>query len=134
MNRWPKFTISTVFMLSALAKLIDFDNTVVYFQRLSGFGSQTVEISIALLLFIEMLIAFTLPIDCRFQTMIQDATLLLLAFFLGLSLTLTFTGIKSCGCFGTYWVSHPWLTVVKNVVLITIMIISRYDGGANKYA
>lgn len=134
MNRWPKFTISTVFMLSALAKLIDFDNTVVYFQRLSGFDSQTVEISIALLLFFEMLIAFTLPIDCRFQTMIQDATLLLLAFFLGLSLTLTFTGIKNCGCFGTYWVSHPWLTVVKNVVLITIMIISRYDGGANKYA
>ncbi len=134
MNRWLKFGVSAIMGFSALMKLLDFENTVIYFQRLSGFGSETVGISVALLIFSEMLIAFTLPIDWRGQRMIQDTTALMLTLFLGLSLTMAFTGMGNCGCFGTYWVSHPWLTVVKNVVLITVMGISRYDGRAHKYA
>jgi len=134
MNRWSKYGVSAIMGFSALMKLFDFENTVIYFQRLSGFGSETVGVSVALLIFSEMLIAFTLPIDWRGQRMIQDATLLILTLFLGLSLTLAFTGVESCGCFGTYWVSHPWLTVVKNLVLIAIMVILRYDVGAHKYA
>ncbi len=134
MNRWLKFGVSAIMGFSALMKLFDFENTVIYFQRLSGFGSETVGVSLALLIFSEMLIAFTLPIDWRGQRMIQDATLLILTLFLGLSLTLAFTGMGNCGCFGTTWVSHPWLTVVKNLALIAIMVRLRYDFGAHKYA
>lgn len=134
MNRWLKFGVSAIMGFSALMKLLDFENTVIYFQRLSGFGSETVGISVALLIFSEMLIAFTLPIDWRGQRMIQDATLLILTLFLGLSLTMAVTGVKNCGCFGASWVSHPWLTVVKNLALIAIMVRLRYDFGAHKHA
>ena len=134
MNRWLKFGVSAIMGFSALMKLLDFENTEIYFQRLSGFGSETVGVSLALLIFSEMLIAFTLPIDWRGQRMIQDATLSILTLFLGLSLTMAFTGMGNCGCFGTTWVSHPWLTVVKNLALIAIMVRLRYDFGAHKHA
>ena len=134
MNRWLKFGVSAIMGFSALMKLLDFENTVIYFQRLSGFGSETVGISVALVIFSEMLIAFTLPIDWRGQRMIQDTTALILTLFLGLSLTMAFTSVENCGCFGTTWVSHPWLTVVKNLALIAIMVRLRYDFGAHKHA
>ncbi|MFQ5638463.1 MAG: hypothetical protein ACE5IR_10765 [bacterium] len=84
MKRWFELSVSAIMGFSALMKLLDFENTVIYFQSLSGFDFDTVTGGVALLIFIEMLIAFTLPINWRGQRRVQDATLLILMLFLGL--------------------------------------------------
>ena len=134
MKLWLKFSISAIFLLSAFGKVLDFENTVVYFYEISQLGFETTKSMLALFIFIEMIIAFTLPIKWRGRRIIQGATLLILTFFLGLSLTFVFSGVENCGCFGTNWTSHPWLTVMKNLVLIGMTAALRYDFGAHKYA
>ncbi len=132
MNRGLKLVVSAFFGFSAIMKLIDYKNTVIYFANFTSIESENVRYGLAFLIFIEIIIAFSLPLNWPGQRTVQNFTLVILFLFLVINVSMIFKGVKNCGCFGTFLISHPWISSLKNIVLLILIAILKYDSGKQK--
>jgi len=126
MKQFLKYVVSAVFAVSAVMKLIDFDNTAIYFKELLDVGFKSAESIVFVSIFVELLIAFALPFKWKGEDFVLKMVVMVLALFLGLSGAMAFAGTNNCGCFGTIWVTHPVTTVIKNGVMLIMIIAAGY--------
>lgn len=63
MKSFLKYTVSVTFGISAIAKLMDFENTAIYFANLTQIDFKTVRYPLALVIFLELVLAYLIPIN-----------------------------------------------------------------------
>lgn len=127
MKNFLKYTVSAAFGISAIAKLIDFENTATYFVSLVQIDFKIARYSLALAIFLELLFAYLIPINWRWTKIVHNATLVILFAFLAISVSMAFMGVKNCGCFGAFLTTNPLATILKNIFLLAMWCIVKFD-------
>ncbi|MCL5029531.1 MAG: hypothetical protein M1480_11015 [Bacteroidetes bacterium] len=109
--------IALIFMSSAILKLVDFQSTVVMLQDIISIQNITVNIGLYLLIIIEAFIAAALILNL-FKHSIKNLIFFLSTAFIVFNLVLIFKGIDNCGCFGGSVKQSPYLSLIKNILIM----------------
>lgn len=123
MTRVFRIIVGLVFLLSALFKAAD---AATFANLIGQYGSEWFGFAAPGVILIEIVLSLLLLFDIRPQL----SSIVTLFFVLGVSAIylygLTRLGITNCGCFGAlHWLNtHPWLTFVRNTILILLLLPS----------
>jgi len=119
MNYFRYFFI-VVFLLSALLKGIDLNETTLIFSSITGLSPVLVKIPLLGLILLEISISWLIYRKTYTHNYIYRLILLLLGFFLIVSVVLFVSDAGNCGCFGTTITTTPMMSIIKNTLLIII--------------
>lgn len=111
-----------VLLFSAMAKLIDFENTLMFIREICFLSVPIIEWLLYSLIFLELMLAAWLLWIPFLRFLLYFALTVLLTAFSLFAIYLMISGFKNCGCFGTRIVSHPLFTLVKNSVMIAMLV------------
>ena len=134
MRRLAKIAVSAVLLSSAILKIYDFEQTLSYLDVLFPIAIEYTKIALMLLILCELIIAFALPLNWRGEKSIYRCALGLLCLFLVASMSMGVAGLDNCACFGTRIVVSPWVTGLKNAVLLALLYYSENHAENERYA
>jgi len=134
MKELIKYLIATVFLISALAKLVDFKNTIDFFFNVSQLDYSIVKILIVTIILFELVIVFFLVKELYTLNTIYVSIILLLFFFILLNAIFLYLEIENCGCFGTKIITNPLISLIKNMMMIVLLIFLKKNTKGVKYA
>ncbi|MHB1687136.1 MAG: MauE/DoxX family redox-associated membrane protein [Ignavibacteriaceae bacterium] len=129
-----KYFLAFVFLFSAFMKLIDFRNTVYFYSTVIGLPIGAIKILLALLIMLELIFAGFISFDFILNKTIYYLIFFSLLFFTVTSIAFMIFGIDNCGCFGTIIIDKPVISIIKNVLLFTILFILRKKTINKQYA
>lgn len=118
-----KSLFSIVFILSAIAKLWDFMNTVGYFSKLLNIDFMITKYIVVFFIFAELIIAFMVTFNYLVKTPVYKIVVSFTIFFLFFNLYFLLKGYTNCGCFGTEFISSPVFSIIKNAALLFILYL-----------
>lgn len=133
MTNFFKGTISAIFGISALTKIFDFENTVVYFASFTNINIEVVHYLVATTILIELTFVCLLVFNQRSANTVYSVILITLIAFLGTSVAMAFMEAENCGCFGTFLEVNPLISVLKNLLLIVMTYLLKYDSRGMKH-
>ena len=110
--------VGSVFFLSAVLKLFSFQETVQLWSNQFSLSITASSLSLFLIMIIELYCAYLLWENQK--NALKISTLLLVGFSL-ISIYQYFIGAENCGCFGTLLNFSPFETILKNLILITLL-------------
>jgi hypothetical protein len=119
-----KIFVSGMFAVSALAKAADFTGTVTYFARLLQISDVSAATGVAILIAIEAAIAILALIGLH-NTFVFRTVFAVLCAFTILTVCFMIAGVSNCGCMGAAAATAPALSLGKNLLLLTAMLIIR---------
>ena len=118
-----RFVVGLIFMVSGLLKAMD---TAAFANLMSQYGADWFGYAAPLIVAIEVFLGILLI----FNTRPRAISALAVAFVVTVSAIflygVLFRGVTDCGCFGplTWLNSRPWITFVRNAVIISLLIPS----------
>lgn len=121
--------IGAFFVFSALSKSLDFFAVSAKIQdyvRLVNVAVPVIicEVGSMILISTELIIGL-LMIRGILRQQVYICMICLLSFFLLLTLYIALSGkFEDCGCFGSVWSATPWMSFIKNVILLLIATIA----------
>ncbi len=119
--------IGLVFIVSAITKLYDFQNTVSYIMAITGFDLDIIKFGLIFLLLLEIAIGITFLINTWNKPVLFYSVLSLIIFFILINLNLFLRGYTNCGCFGTQIVSSPLASLLKNAIIAVYLLYTKYS-------
>lgn len=129
---WLRLTVGCIFLLSALLKAI---NTAVFADLMSSYGAQWFGFGAPVIIFVELILGVLLVFNIHPRWLSLAASLFILVVSSVFLYGVTQKGITDCGCFGplTWLNSKPWLTFLRNGILLALLIpsILKPQQGAN---
>lgn len=120
-----KYFLGGVFLLSALAKLIDYRATVELFIELLNLGYAVTKIFLALLILLELIFSYLIIADYLQIKRVYYLILGVVIAFLLVNIFFAINGSDNCGCFGSEIISSPLLSIVKNLLMIISLVYLR---------
>lgn len=120
-----RFFISIVFFVSAVTKIADFQNTVIFFKDIFALSILVVKPMLMLLVLAEIIISGLVVFNLFNMQNIYTCIIYLLLFFNLIGIYLIAMRVDNCGCFGTEYTVKPISTIIKNIILIGIVFILR---------
>jgi hypothetical protein len=120
-----KYLFVMVFLVSAVGKGFNFNNTVNYYMGITNLSSTFLIILLGLLILIEMAISVFVWIEDVESKPLFISIMILLGLFLTTNIFFLFRGTDNCGCFGAGIQSHPTIGIIKTTSLILIWIYLR---------
>lgn len=124
-NRIMEYLVGFIFIISAVAKLSDFSNTVHFIMSVFGLGFVIVKSGLIMLSLIEIGIGISFILNIWKNKILFQSIVGLLMFFIFLNLFLMLKGYSNCGCFGTRYESNPIISLIKNLLIVGFMFISN---------
>jgi hypothetical protein len=116
-----KYIFITIFIGSAISKIVGFDDTLIYFVGLTNLPFQLLASLLWILIILEILIpVLVLMNGLRFKTLYLSIQLLLITFLI-INILFFFVGAETCACFGANIKSYPSLGILKALFLIMIV-------------
>ena len=128
------YIVSFVFIFSAMTKIADFRNTIDFFLSILGIDYIITQYIIILFILFELGLAFMIAIRTFHTQFFLNSTIILLIFFILISIGFIYRGIDNCGCFGTLLPVRPIPTIFKNLVLIAMLMFLKNWERKNCYA
>ncbi|MBD3386443.1 hypothetical protein GF407_16160 [candidate division KSB1 bacterium] len=128
-KNYVETVIASVFIFSALTKIFDYENTALLIREICFLSVSIINRLLFGLIFIELIIAIWLlwvPFLRRYLYAFLFVLLMIFSIFGGY---LMVAGFENCACFGTRIVSHPVLTIVKNLVMAAFLIYNTKSKG-----
>jgi len=120
-----KYFIVFLFLLSATAKLINFNSTVNFYISNTGISYNITKTSIVIVILTELFIAVTIFTDLIcVKNVFLFITITIILFTLS-NIVFLILGLDNCGCFGTILKIGPVESIGKNILLIILLIILR---------
>ena len=116
-----------MFLFSAIAKVGDFNDTVLLLVSIFDFTVFQTKILLSLIILMEVLIAGLLLFEAERYVSVAAVIWGFLSFFLIVTLWLWMSGEANCGCFGTVFVTAPPVSSLKNLVLMIVFFIIRMN-------
>ena len=123
MNKIFRLIVGLIFLLSALLKAI---NTAVFADLMSSYGAQWFGFGAPVIIFVELILGVLLVFNIHPRWLSLAASLFILVVSSVFLYGVTQKGITDCGCFGplTWLNSKPWLTFLRNGILLALLIPS----------
>src|ERR1022692_930913 len=117
--------MGAVFLFSAYTKLYPIEPFEYTFVDLGIGNWQTAPFIARILIGLEFLIGFSLITQLRLKKITYKLSIVaLLIFCLYLILEIIFSGNKgNCGCFGTTLFMTPLQALIKNIIMLTILML-----------
>ncbi len=116
-----------IFLFSAITKLVDFNNTIYFINGFLGLGYSITKYSLLSLIVFEIMIALLFATDYWKKEIVLNATLLLMVSFIFINVFMMLKGYSNCGCFGTMIESNPIISLIKNLFLVTGLLVLKYS-------
>jgi hypothetical protein len=127
-----KIIVGLVFLLSAFAKIFDFPNTVQYLAVITSINYSIVEIGLVVLIQFEIIISIFIFISKYYNNLIFKVVTSALICFILVNIIFMGAGISNCACFGTKYSANPFISIIKNLIVLIIIIIIRNRNIQNK--
>lgn len=131
-----RYFIAILFLVSAITKIIDFRNTILFFENIFGIDYFLVKTGLIILILLELFIVYGFIVKGVNSVNFYKSVAGLLAVFIMTSLYFEIREINNCGCFGTSIESSPLLTIIKNILIIAGLIFlvrkEKENGYENK--
>lgn len=123
MNKTFRLIVGLVFLLSALLKAI---NTATFADLMSQYGSLWLGFGAPIIIFLEFFLGILLLFNIRPRLVAGVSTTFLIFVSAIFLYGVIYKDITDCGCFGplTWLNSKPWLTFLRNGVLLALLIPS----------
>ena len=133
MNKVFRFIVGTIFLLSGLLKAT---NTAAFADLMSQYGATWLGLGAPLIILAEIIIGLLLVFGFfpKYTAVAASAFLLIVS---GVYLYGIYAkGITDCGCFGplTWLNSKPWITFLRNAVLLGLLVPSVLTSDATRQA
>ena len=122
-----KYFIVIIFLLSAFLKMLDYRATVELFVNLLGISYTFTKIFLAVLILLELTIAYLIIADYLKIKTIYILILGVITLFLLANIYFELKGFGNCGCFGAAIGSTPALSILKNILLISAVIYLKHS-------
>jgi uncharacterized membrane protein YphA (DoxX/SURF4 family) len=116
-----------IFFFSAITKLVDFNNTIYLINGFIGLGYSVIKYSLLLLIVFEIMIALLFATDFWKREIVLNVTLLLMVSFIFINVFMMLKGYSNCSCFGTMIESNPIISLIKNLFLVTGLLVLKYS-------
>jgi len=129
---FTKYLISGVFIFSAFTKLLDYQNTIIFFDELFVIGLFYSKILLSVLVFVEIIIAYLLLFDYLKNKLAYVFIIALMVLFLLANILFAISGKNNCGCFGTTIISSPLMSIAKNIIILLSVVYLRHDLSSEK--
>ena len=120
-----RYLIITIFLGSAIGKLVRFDDTLIYFVGLTKISFPLLTALLWILISLELLISILVLMNGLHSKTIYISTQFLLITFLLINILFFFTGVENCACFGAGIQSHPVLGILKTILLMMMVYYLR---------
>ena len=124
---FTKYLISGVFIFSAFTKLFDYQNTIIFFDDFFGIGLFFSKIVLSVLVFIEIIISYLILFDYLRSKSIYVFIISLMTVFITTNILFAVSGKSNCGCFGTAIISSPFVSIIKNIIILLLIFFLRHD-------
>lgn len=116
--------IGLVFIGSAVAKLLDFNNTVQFLISILGLNFLIVKTALITLSLVEIFIGLSFLINVWKIQIVYAVIISVIAFFILFNIYFFFGGYTNCGCFGTKIVSSPLTSFLKNIIILAYLLFA----------
>jgi hypothetical protein len=114
-----------IFTGSAIAKLWDLKNTMVYFATLLKLEINQVKFVLVFFIVAELLFAVLVFCGWLKYNVVYYVLVSLMLFFICFNLFFLLNGYDNCGCFGTTIITSPLTSLCKNILLIGAIMYLR---------
>ncbi len=127
-----KYFVGLFFLVSAVLKLVDFQNSILFFSDIFKLTFGWSKFGLFLIILLELVFASAM-MQTKFKIqLVYSAMIVILLLFSGISLIFFGLDIENCGCFGTIIQTDPILTIGKNILLIgLILFLKKHEGGVS---
>lgn len=120
-----KYIFIVIFLVSAVSKLMSFDETRIYFVAITKISYPAITSLLWILVFAELLFSVLVWMNGLQLRSIYVLVQFLLGTFLFTNILFFFMGVENCACFGTAIQSHPAIGTIKTIFLMTIVYYLR---------
>lgn len=131
-----RYLIAVLFLVSAITKITDFKNTILFFENIFEVDYFLVKTGLIILILLELFIVYGFIVKGVNSVNFYKSVAGLLAVFIMTSLYFEIREINNCGCFGASIESSPLLTIIKNILIIAGLIFlvrkEKENGYENK--
>lgn len=117
-----RYLIAVLFLISAITKIIDFRETILFFENIFGIDYLLVKTGLIILILLELFIVYGFIVKGINSANFYKPVAGLLAVFIIISIYFEIKEIDNCGCFGASIESSPLLTIIKNILMIAGLI------------
>lgn len=116
-----KLLFVMIFLVSAISKILDFNNTLIYFSGVLKISLPVMYAGLWFLIMIELLVPVVVWME-KFKKPINFVSLqLLLLTFLIINIHFMVKGLDNCSCFGASIKSYPVFSMLKIIILMIIL-------------
>lgn len=128
-----KIILSVTIAFSIAGKLYSLDETILYFEQISGIEYVYIFRIIIILIIIEMLIIMIIVFNFYRIPYLYYPILLFFTSMLIINIFFLFLGVENCACFGVGIRTSPLFSIIKCLVLIgSFMWIKKHNIGEIK--
>jgi hypothetical protein len=120
-----KLLFVLIFLVSAVSKMLSFNDTLVYFAGSLKISLPILSILLSILIIFELVIPVIVWIKGYHSKMVFGSILFLLFTFLIANSLFFVQGLENCGCYGTSIKSSPIVGIIKTVILMIILTYLR---------
>lgn len=114
-----------MFILSAVTKLIDLNNTVNLYISITGLSYGTIKVGLVTIIIMELFFAFLILFGFVKKYQVYFSLVIMIAAFTAANILFLLFGIDNCGCFGTLFKIGPLESIGKNIFLIILLFLLR---------
>ena len=122
-----KYCLCIVFILSAVSKLIDFNNTMNLYLSITGLSYETIKAGLVIIIMMELFFAFLILFGFVKKKQVYFSLVIMIAAFTAVNILFLLLGIDNCGCFGTLFKIGPLESIGKNIFLIILLFLLRLN-------
>lgn len=133
MNKVFRFVVGTIFLLSGLLKAI---GAATFADLMSQYGATWLGLGAPLIILVEVIIGLMLVFDFYPKHTAIAASAFLVFVSAVYLYGIVAKDITDCGCFGplTWLNTKPWLTFIRNIILLGLLVPSLLTSDATKQA
>ena len=133
MNKILRFIVGTIFLLSGLLKAI---GAATFADLMSQYGATWLGLGAPLIILVEVIIGLMLVFDFYPKHTAIAASAFLVFVSAVYLYGIVAKDITDCGCFGplTWLNTKPWLTFIRNIILLGLLVPSLLTSDATKQA
>ena len=119
--------IGLIFIVSAIAKLYDFTNTVQFLISISGMSFEIMKAALVALSSLEIFIGISFFFNVWRDQVIYLTIIITVVLFILLNTYFFFKGYANCGCFGTQITSSPLTSFLKNIIIMVYLVYAAHS-------
>ena len=120
MTKFFKYILIVAFLISAVFKLADFENTILLITKIMALSYSGAKAGLIILIIVELFISLVFFREWYAHKIFFHFIMSVFVFFIIINITFINNGVENCGCLGASVTSSPWIGLLKNIVMASL--------------